>query len=323
MGPEPDHSMVKISIAEAINKIGHREMEYNGEQLTEKIWNYIWKAKKSLPFENQNVAWKDHVQECANKFYSSMWLTFGDRKWMDDVEFTHLVCVAVQSYFPPEVNGKVPAMEFAQVLIEVPEAANDYNRFHWHAQEIVKEHVDTKAKIKKVYQVIGDARDEVVKLGVMDPATFMRSWTQKTLSKLTGDGHPALTLPKEQALPMFDNFATTVGIPQAILKIVDEKPRPGGQDVIQAVNEAYEQYGPEPVQEWSTKASRAAAGKGGGTWQPQNWDGGFGGKGGGWDKGGGGKGNFGKGDMMSMMNNMMSMMKGGGKGGGGGKWGPY
>lgn len=300
----PDHAMVKIAIADIVQKIGRRESEYNAEQMTEKIWNFAWKAKKPLNFENTSTPWKELVTEFANKFFASMWAAFGDRKWMEDVEFTHLVCVAVQSYFPKEVNEKVPAMEFAQVLIDVPEYANDYNRFHWHAQDIVKEHVQTKQKSKRVLQALGDAREDVLKLGVMDVATFLRSWTQGSLSKLTSEGHPSKTLPIEQALPLFDAFANSVGVPQAILKIVDDKPRPGGSDTIAAVREAYEIYGPPPI----TDRWQAPAGKGG--WQQQGYGGG-----GNW----GGKGGCNPGDMMAMM---MNMMKGGcGKGGCG--WGPY
>merc|ERR1712151_1308806 len=121
------------------------------------------------------------VQEFANKFYSSLWMLGGDRKWIEEVDFTHLVGVAVQSYFPANINVEIDPITFADCLANIPEAANDYSRFHWHCPEIVKKHVPTKAKSKLVYRAVDEARDEAVNQGMLDAVTFVRSWCQGTV----------------------------------------------------------------------------------------------------------------------------------------------
>merc|ERR1719188_2295839 len=118
--------------------------------------------------------WKENVEEYATQFYGSLWQLGGEKPWIEEVDFGMLFGAAVQSYFPPELNVQVDAMTFADVLNAVPEAANDYSRFHWHAPEIMKKHVRPQVQKSpertKVYNAIDTAREETVKLGLIDTA---------------------------------------------------------------------------------------------------------------------------------------------------------
>merc|ERR1719436_98984 len=93
-------------IASAVQSVGPRETEWDPEKLKTKLLDYLWKAAKSVMGSS---TWMSLVKEFSTKFFDSLFSGMGDRTWLEDVDLTLCVGVAIHAYCDPSVMAQVPS----------------------------------------------------------------------------------------------------------------------------------------------------------------------------------------------------------------------
>merc|ERR1719382_430542 len=115
----------------------------------------------------------------------------GDRTWLEDVDLTLCVGVAIHAYCDPSVMAQVPSEEeYMKCVSESAAKALDCSRYYVWGPYVMKKVISGKVTQRKVGEALDEAREEVLKQGHPTMEGFIGNWIQLTIKKLSKDGNP-------------------------------------------------------------------------------------------------------------------------------------
>merc|ERR1712048_736680 len=139
------------AVADVIAQIAPVEKQWNGEKLQQRFTAYLSKAVKNMKF--QAHACDALIKEYALNFFGSLWSGCGDRNWIQQTDFTPVLCAAVKAYFPPDSTAKIAQelhTNYEAVVGYASQSASDFNRYDACRWEVVRSIIPAKPTQKKV-----------------------------------------------------------------------------------------------------------------------------------------------------------------------------
>merc|ERR1740121_1204323 len=189
-------------VTEAVKAIIHLEKEWDVRRLNERMLEYLQKASRGLSVNTK--PWNELCFEMADKFFEAFWRRLGDRKWIDQCDYTSMVAAAFKAYVKKEIVDSIDNDEnfMNQVMYACHLAYDSCRYYSWGCQSLKKCIQGPKTQ-KKIREAVDESREFVVKQNHTTSQEFIIAWIQHCRENLAKAGNLHF-LGRADAIKLFD-----------------------------------------------------------------------------------------------------------------------
>eukprot|EP00929_Paragymnodinium_shiwhaense_P053170 TRINITY_DN2661_c0_g3_i1.p1 TRINITY_DN2661_c0_g3~~TRINITY_DN2661_c0_g3_i1.p1 ORF type:complete len:722 (-),score=144.33 TRINITY_DN2661_c0_g3_i1:180-2345(-) len=154
-------------------------------KLEPKIRRFLRDAQRGIASFAGGSNFKELVDAYCDKFFESMWTSFGYRKWLEDVDWLEVVDASIKVEFPPDVLDAVSKNDFEVAVLHATDRSYEEARFTNMFWEIIKPFVKFKTKKvqPRIYNAIATGRQRASE-GAESRDDFLRNWVVATCREL-------------------------------------------------------------------------------------------------------------------------------------------
>jgi len=212
---EPDddiYTAVKVALTAAVVIEG----ENNVQRMRQKISKYCHDSLQGL----MKVAGpaKALIDEYADSLFSKIYAGFGDRPWLQQMDFLLVLDAAVKELLPKPVMTTVSFEDIETFIFQAHDRALDEQRCLPITWDTVQQVVQGPKTRKRVYAAVEIGRKAAVnKEDVFGAEDFARTWITTALIALRKDcgGYPEQVLDTTTATNMFVSLFEGGALPEA------------------------------------------------------------------------------------------------------------
>jgi len=245
---------------QALVNIAHLEKQLDFDNLKWKLASVFRKAAKGLG-GGSNI--QNTVDQFADKAFSQLVNTFGDREWLPQVDLIQVFDAAIKQSFP-EIFEQPYSLGLESQIHGAYDRAFDEARVMPLLWDVVAPRVDGKKSQNKVYAALEASRTAAIRLICnpcgqdIDPQIaalpllekvqrFIVAWVQGVMEPIAQAhaGEPAKGLPEEKAVEVFQVLVKSDALPAVLIRELHFQgialPQPYGY-INEVVKEAYKPY---------------------------------------------------------------------------------
>lgn len=229
MGGAAGEDAIDAAAGAALTPIAPLETQLDFDSLKWKMASVFRKATKGINFISAGL--QTIVDQYADKAFSTLINTFGDRTWLPQSDLTLVFFAGVKTTFPEEILVQTDAQVLEGVIVSTYERAFDEARVMPLLWECVEKKVEGKKMQNKVYNALEQGRSIATKAvcGMADSNSlpsvekvqrFITAWVNSTLEPVAAANRddPSAALPEDKAIQMFQQLIASEGLPTVLSK---------------------------------------------------------------------------------------------------------